>query len=415
MSVKGFARLVVAAVAVGFVLAGQARADKKQLQEKLNKNISIELEDVTIAEALKEIGQKAGLKIALSDEAVWRLPQGDITRLSVKLEGRLGDSMTEMLNAFFMRYAVGSEEITIYPRPELEHIIGRPSTKQLELLKNIYSGRVTFSQGFSSELVNSLIGKSMGVSFLPYDTPVEIYKILKASETDKGTSPTTLAVLLEQLGEKQQRPYWYISGSELPSGLHMIKMVYEEDFRQARLDQIIDVSFVDERADVVLQRLTSLAGMELIMLEPDTSWLEGTISANMQNTALKQALMNVISLLGGKYEIDTHGNYVRVLALKLQRPEPNREQKGPRNGGEADDAYVGKISIPMDGGRYFLEFMLRQSDLPEELKDFREQMIKEALGKRVRDVKAKQALKEAIEEAKEKAGPEETAEPAPQK
>jgi predicted Holliday junction resolvase-like endonuclease len=57
--------------------------------------------------------------------------------------------------------------------------------------------------------------------------------------------------------------------------------------------------------------------------------------------------------------------------------------------------------------------MLRQSDLPEELKDFREQMIKEVLGKRVREVKIKEALGEAIEDAREKAAPEDIAEPAP--
>jgi predicted Holliday junction resolvase-like endonuclease len=54
----------------------------------------------------------------------------------------------------------------------------------------------------------------------------------------------------------------------------------------------------------------------------------------------------------------------------------------------------------MDGGKYFIEFMLRQSDLPEELKNFREQMIKEVLGKYVREAKLKKALGEAIEEAK---------------
>jgi predicted Holliday junction resolvase-like endonuclease len=44
--------------------------------------------------------------------------------------------------------------------------------------------------------------------------------------------------------------------------------------------------------------------------------------------------------------------------------------------------------------------MLRQSDLPEELKNFREQMIKEVLGKYAQEAKLKKALGKAIEEAK---------------
>ena len=35
----------------------------------------------------------------------------------------------------------------------------------------------------------------------------------------------------------------------------------------------------------------------------------------------------------------------------------------------------------MDGGKYFIEFMLRESDLTEELKKLREEKIKEILRK----------------------------------
>jgi hypothetical protein len=411
MSAKSFTRLVIVAVAVGFVLAGPATADKKQLQEKLSRNISIELDDVTIAEALETIGQKAELKIGVSEEAVWKLPEGETTRLSVKLEGRLGDSMTEMLSAFFMRYAVADEQITIYPRPELEHIIGRPSTRQLELLKKIYSGRITFSKGFSPEQFNSLIGNFLEASFLPYDMPNNIYQILKASETDKGTSPTTLAILLEQLGEKQRRPHWYISDTGLPNEVPMIKMVLENDFRQAKLDQIVDVSFVDERADVILEKLAGWAGMEISTRNIEPSWLEGKITAKMQNLPLLKALESIAGMVDGAINVSPRDN-----SLILQGPIGLRKAvtpSKPQKNTTADDGYVGKISIPMDGGRYFLEFMLRQSDLPEELKDFREQMIKEVLGKHVREAKLKEVMIEAIEEAKEKATPEETAEPAP--
>jgi len=380
MSSKNLARLVIMVVTISIVTGGPARADRKQLKQKLSKNISIKLDDVTIAEALETIGQKAELKITLSDEALWKLPEGETTRLSVTLEGRLGDSMTELLGAFFMRYAVGDEQITIYPRPELEHIIGRPSTRQLELLKKIYTLRITFGQGFTAEITNSFIGKSLEVSFLPYNIPDNIYKILKTSESDKGTSPTTLAVLLEQIGVEQNKPHWYISGTDFPNEVLMVKMTSEEQFRQAKLDQIVDVSCKDEPALDTLQRLTSWTGMELIIIGSDTSWLEDTISVNMQNITLKQALMNMITLLGGKYEIDVERNYLRVHAPEPASPEKN-DQKRLKNIKEADDGYVGKISIPMDGGKYFIEFMLRERDLTEELKKLRDQKIKEIIRK----------------------------------
>jgi len=380
MIVKNLTRLVIVVAAMSFVFGSPARAEKKQLQEKLDKNINIDMNDVTIAEALEKIGQKAELKIVVSDEAVRKLPEGENTRLSVKLQGRLAESMTEMLSAFFMRYTVGDEQITVYPRPELEHIIGRPSTRQLKVLRNIYSMRITFSRGVPEESISSFIGRSLEVSFLPYDIPNKIYEILKASESDKGTAPTTLSVLLEQIGAQENRPTWYISGTDLPNEVPMIKMVSEEKFRQAKLDQIVDVSCKDEPALNTLQRLTSWTGMELIVIGSNTSWLENKISVNMQNITLKQALMNMITLLGGKYEIDIARNYLRVHAPEPASPEKN-EQKSHKNSKEADNSYVGKISIPMDSGKYFIEFMLREGDLTEELKKLRDQKIKEIIQK----------------------------------
>jgi len=399
MSAKSFTKLVTMVVVVGFVLAGPGRADKKQLLEKLNKNISVELNDVTIAEALETIGQKAELKIALSDEAVWKLPEGETTRLSVTLEGRLGDSMTEMLSAFFMRYAVGDEQITIYPRPELEHIIGRPDARQLELLKKIYLMRITFSQGVREEVVSSFIGKSMGVSFLPYNMPNKIYEILKASEDDKGTSPTTLAVLLEQVGTEERKPHWYISETNLLNEIPMIKMVSKEDFLQEKLDQIVDISFVDERADVILQRLAGWAGMVLTIITNEPSWLENKIAVKMQDVTLQQALQNIVHTVDGTYEFVTGNNSVHVKG-PIHRPKTVPASKS-KNTSSAEDGYVGKISIPMDGGKYFLEFMLRQSDLTEELKNLREEKIKEVIQKTATE--RKQKLIEALKKAKESA------------
>ena len=75
MKTMSLRKMMVVLVLVG-VLAGFAQADKLDLQAKLSKELKIQLKDVTIVEALEEIGKKAGLEIVLSDGAVWKLPQG---------------------------------------------------------------------------------------------------------------------------------------------------------------------------------------------------------------------------------------------------------------------------------------------------------------------------------------------------
>ncbi len=370
-------KIVIAIVIIG-IGASYVRADKQQLLANLSrKQAEFEFKDVTITEALKKIGETAEVKIVLSDEAEWKLPHGEATRLSVSLKGSLSDCLTEMLNAFFMRYAVGDEEITIYPRAEMEHILGRPNAEQLKLLYKLYSMKMSFDASFSAENALSLIREAFeGVSFLPYDVPQRISEILKMVSTDKGMAPVSFAVLLEQVCDKYETPRWYLSGMNFPDQAPVIRMVYEEDYREAVLDQVVDISFKDETADVIIQRLAGWTGMELFVNKKYPSWLEEEIVVNMQNIKLGQALRNIVSSVDGEVIIDFRRNYIEIKG-----PEPSAGLglgAAKTSGGEG---YVGKISIPMDGGKYFIEFMLRESDLTEELKKLREEKIREILRK----------------------------------
>jgi len=383
-------KIVIAIVIIG-IGASYVRADKQQLQAKLSKDVGFEFKDVTIAQTLEKIGQEAEVKIVLSDEAVWKLPSGAATRLSVEMSGSLADSLTEMLNKFFMRYAVGNEEITIYPRAELEHIIGRPGTKQLELLEKIYSMRMSFKEMVAPEFVMEVIGGCVGeVSILPYDIPGSIYEILLKMGTSGEILPVTLAVLLEHVGNKQKTPRWYLSGMDFPNQVPVIRVVSEQAFREAKLDQVVDISFKDESADVIIQRLAGWAGMVLHVAQNDPSWNDYSwselrdmmISVDMQNIKLIQAIQNIVSTAEGNINFD--GNRITLMGPKFVKKPVALKASAPRTArtsSAAGEGYVGKISIPMDGGKYFIEFMLRESDLTEELKKLREDKIREILRK----------------------------------
>ena len=412
-------KMVIAIFIIGFG-AGYVRADKQQLQEKLSRDAKIQLNDVTIAEALKKIGETAEVKIVLSDEAVWKLPFGEATRLSVSLSGPLADSLTEMLNTFFMRYAVGDDEITIYPRSELEHIIGRPTTKQLELLKRIYTRPIevyfleelqrTINQAVGQEILispihaqaqlNNLLRQLAGKEAIHITldprrvrrpTSVEVKKAREPEPNEPELTecvlptPVILVQLLSQVsaaGYESSDTTWYISGMDFPGQIPEIRVVSDESFREAVIDQVVDISFEGkrpDRADVILQRLAGWTGMELFVEKGDPEWLEEPIVVDMQNIKLRQALRNIVSSMDGVVEIDFARNYIRIQGpIHLQKSSAPRKSKGSEGAGEG---YVGKVSIPMDGGNYFIEFMLRESDLTEELKKLREDKIKEIFKK----------------------------------
>lgn len=386
MNAMSLKKMVVVLVLVG-VFAGFVQADKLELQAKLSKEVPIQLKDVTIVEALEKIGEKAGgLDIVLSDEAVWKLPQGGATQLRVMLQGPLAESLTEMLNAFFMRYAVGEEQITIYPRPELEHILGRPTAKQLALLTKIYNSTVKVKgQVFSKALMNNMLGQEVLV--LPvgrYSALDDFLRTLTSGVPEGDTAPPfTIAHMLDSRGGA-----WYLSGMDFPNQIPEIRMVSSTAFRQAKLDQIVDISMEDDAA-AIIQRLANWTGMELYWDKRNPEWPDGIIGVNMQNVKLGQALRNVVAMVDGDTRENFTSNRITILGPihEKKRPTPRiatRTSRRPSESGKVTRAggdYVGKISIPMDGGKYYIEFMLRESDLTEELRKLRDEKMEQILGR----------------------------------
>jgi hypothetical protein len=85
------------------------------------------------------------------------------------------------------------------------------------------------------------------------------------------------------------------------------------------------------------------------------------------------------------YDSDHYGEFRVRGKIKppqprtLKRPVPvSRTASTSRSTDRGQ--YVGKISIPMEGGKYFIEYMLRESDLTEDLKQLRTEKITEILG-----------------------------------
>ena len=149
-------------------------------------------------------------------------------------------------------------------------------------------------------------------------------------------------------------------------------MVDYSIFRGLKLKQKVDISYKDKQLNKIFQDLASRAGVELVVM-PGSCLHEYTLSANMQNITLEQALRNIADMVGAQYDI--RGNIQISGPGPKNKPAPKAAPSKPDDGG-----YVGKISIPMDGGKYFLEFMLRESDLTGELKKLRTEKMKEILG-----------------------------------
>lgn len=415
MSTTKRTNTIIMSLILACVLVSSAMAERLDFQQNLSKEITIRLNNVTFVEALDKIGKEAGVKFVLSSEAEWKLPYGVATRLSAVLDGPLSDSMTEMLNAFFMRYAVGDQELTIYPRAELEHIIGRPTTRQLQLLKDIYTKPIKVYkvdklqetlnlalkqdifvspmdiQGQLNNLLRQLVAKDpiYRSSTSPRNRmrpPIRSTTIIKeATATEPGTpepteielpTPVTIVQLLKQVRPEgsSSNAEWYLARMDFGGQTPEIRIVSKTALKFFKRQQKIDIFYKDESLDKIFRGIASRGGVTMTISNLD-NLRKLRMSVNMQNISIEQALRNIADMAGLDYGFD-HDYVMSIAGPKSVTPTPPTK-KAPAT---TSSGYVGKVSIPMDGGKYFIEFMLRENDLTDELKKLRNEKMKSILG-----------------------------------
>jgi hypothetical protein len=183
---------------------------------------------------------------------------------------------------------------------------------------------------------------------------------------------------VEQSSARQKT--WYIQGPGFSRPVAEIWIVPREQFWRAHLDQIVDVSFQNETGQAVLESLVARGDLAVQFHSgPVAEALARTMMLEVQNARLSDVLGRALSALGIAWNVRTsEGTLELTVPAKPAAPKPETPQatasESPAGGG-----YVGKISIPMDGGRYFIEFMLRESDLTDELRQMRQEKLRQIL------------------------------------
>ncbi|MHC4386507.1 MAG: hypothetical protein ACYSUG_05900 [Planctomycetota bacterium] len=319
------------------------------LEDEMNTEIKINLEDVTIAEALNEISKEVDLWITMSDEAEWKLPYGKSTRLSVALKGPASEAVTQMLNEFFMRYAQGQGEIVIYPRPELNHIIGRPSAKQLSLLKDVYTKPIrvyitdnvpeTINIALNQEVfispidhhrtINRALRKFVGEKSVKIasqeNMPIyeeQLPKDANGNEPEEYALPTaiTLPQLLRDVKINDREAEWYIPSIDLPNQVPEIRIVESGTLSRLKQNQLIDVSYHDKTPLEILQNLAARGGVNYEKNSHAIQYLEERLTVSMQNVTAMQAMKQIADMAQLIY--NTNGSSSFYIEGKVKPPQP---------------------------------------------------------------------------------------------
>jgi hypothetical protein len=102
------------------------------------------------------------------------------------------------------------------------------------------------------------------------------------------------------------------------------------------------------------------------------------MTLEVQNVKLSDVLERAFSALHVMRLLNLSEGVLELSSYPMTaKPEKDTLQPAPSE--SSPGGYVGKISIPMDGGRYFIEFMLRESDLTDELRQMRQEKLRQIL------------------------------------
>lgn len=314
-----------------------------------------ELGDLTIeaqpiGAVLEVLGEKAGVKFVIDEDLYGLLPWGRDTRLaSVTLKGAtLRGALNEIGRTLGLIYEVGDRSIRITACGPLNRLNRRATWNDLNLLRTLETTEFTAANLAKVKMQYRITSKVNAPQLLAA-------QLKRAGE---GTISQVLETAANALGWT-----WY------PDQDHIVMLSAEANIARAlsrsvtaRYNQmglahiLLDLA---DKADVAL----SLEPGLLLKLPPSTAQ---SYTLLLQQTTIREALELICAETGLTYQVKRDG-----LAVSLAGGSPG-SAVGPR---PRTDSYAARILVPAKDGGFSYEFLLRESELPQDIREYRGQIV----------------------------------------
>ncbi len=348
-------------VALFFLPAGgaaaQSASQRSLIEQALDENSHIELEDVTIADAIHRIAEQTGVELRAAPRTLDLLPYGDRTRVSATIHNiPLRRGLDELLRPLGLRYEVADRRLDVRPTDPLLRL-ARPATwSELELLGRLHRDR--WSEATARALSTRFLEEAAA-----HDPRTELLALARRE------SPGSLTDLLDALCVAHGWAWWPENDG----------IVVTDRARADRrlLTRRITLDRHEWTVTDLFAELAEAAGLPL-HVEPGALLAvprdaREHLSLIADNVTIGQVLEMVKGATGLDYELHEGALRIRATGVRSGAAPP------------CDDPIVGRIVVPAPAGGYHLEFFLRESDLPPELREIRRQRLHAARDAMERD------------------------------
>jgi hypothetical protein len=367
------ARRWVTMAAVMVILAAQAvrayAADGDSeitMQRALDQPVTLLLQNVSLAEAFRQIKATAKIPILQIDQECYDLlPYGDTTRVSVDFrQSKLREGLDVLLSPLGLQMTIAGATVMIRPTNPLKHIGRRADWEELKLLVEL--------------------SKSVDVK-MPASGPFNLTAGIKAAmegrtdlqvviTAEAGGQDAALQQIAKQLPMSAYRvlelycqltnTLWFVESGGPTGG--RITVMTPRQWIGRQLERPIQLSRKDEPLEVIVADLAHASGIRFVP-EPGLYQSVPVVSLRSDNGTVLQTLEALAGVTRIAFEVRDDS------VLLLLSPGPGNQGRG--------EAIVGRISVPVgtgaDGG--MMDVYIRESDLTPEQNQLRKKKIEEAV------------------------------------
>ncbi len=348
---------------VAVALPGSPQVTRGLIEQALDEPTRITLEDITLRDAIAVITEQTGVKIVMPLEVMGFVPHGPetvIEKVSIA-DMPLRQGLTDLFSPLGMMFVVQDGLVEIVPKGALL-CLGRPATwAELDTLFELSA----MQPGVDEQALAILRSR---VQFqLRVRDP---WPILQAAIRDVGVGPgdQVLTVACANLGWA-----WCLSDRQLAIGS-------VENLIRRQLQQPVNLRMNNRPLIDILQALGGLIHTP-VRLEPGALQMlplnvQRSFSVNAFHQSAEQVLDQISAYTGLGYLINPEG-VLFYAPGSADPPGPVARIDEQDAASFQADPYVGKLVVPLSGGAS-VEWLIRRSELPDDLRSMREEALREA-------------------------------------
>lgn len=324
------------------------------INEQLDKLYEDELNH-TLAEAMKRIADKTGVKVE-ADPLVWDLlPWGEQTNVTATIKNTtLRQALDAITQKLGLTYQLRKEAVELQPMPALKRIGKRATVKELEALDLLRSTKL--GQDGRLEAGKLLAAIDARLQAVKSDFAIENRAGAGIEQTVFVPRNATLAEALESLA-KETTATWY------PWGNSIIILSKRDQVATLISERTVNMRLSGVPLGQVLMELQGQAGIDL-NIEPGALQRVPPefriIRLDVQHKSVKDVLENLAGITGLAYTVNDEGVYLWYSGA----------------GGGPSNPIIGYITL--DSG---LRVFVRQDQLTPELRQYLEYKMSKEIEK----------------------------------